>query len=623
MQEILSPLSFILLYGVSYGVILFTISIGLVIMLGLMRVVNLAHGAFAAVGGYLAVTLMNSHGVPFLLAVPIAVAAVAVLGLLLERLFYVHLYTASELEQVLMTIGLVFVTIASLNLFFGPDALPGRLPEFLATEIDLGIRTFQSYRVFIVLVGAVLMLALWFLFERTSFGARLRAAVDNRTMAQVVGINVRRLFSIAFALGCGLAALGGAIGYSVLPLEPVYPFKYLTLVLIVVTLSGFGNVKASAAAAIGVGIADTACRYLLPEFGSVVIYLVLLVVVIWRARGTLANRVHPLEGVLSSDLLGRKRGRPYEFLFLALAVLTLFVFEDRLSFATSVLIMVLFALSLDFVLGFAGVVTLGHALFFGTGAYVAGLLALSGLTEAISGLLLAGMASALLAALVGPLVLGLTGLPQIMATLALGAIGFEAANKATWLTGGDNGLQGFELAPLLGLFNWSVYGHTGYLYALAVLALGFWLLKRVIASSFGVALQGIRENRQRMMVIGAPVLGHMVRAYAISAFVAGVAGALSAQTTRFVGLDVLSLTTSVDIMVMLTLGGVGRLYGALVGAPVYMTIHHLAAQWNPYHWMFVIGCLLIFVMRFARGGLIGMAAAMLRRLRPLSPGAAR
>jgi branched-chain amino acid transport system permease protein len=442
-------------------------------------------------------------------------------------------------------------------------------------------------------------------------------------MAQVVGINVRRLFSIAFALGCGLAALGGAIGYSVLPLEPLYPFKYLTLVLIVVTLSGFGNVKASAAAAIGVGIADTACRYLLPEFGSVVIYLVLLVVVLWRARGTLANRVHPLEGVLSSDLLGRKRDRPYEFLFLALAVLTFFVFEDRLSFATSVLIMVLFALSLDFVLGFAGVVTLGHALFFGTGAYVAGLLALSGLTEAISGLLLAGMASALLAAVVGPLVLGLTGLPQIMATLALGAIGFEAANKATWLTGGDNGLQGIELAPLLGVFNWTVYGHTGYLYALAVLALGFWLLKRVIASSFGVSLQGIRENRQRMMVIGAPVLGHMVRAYAISAFIAGVAGALSAQTTRFVGLDVLSLTTSVDIMVMLTLGGVGRLYGALVGAPVYMTIHHLAAQWNPYHWMFVIGWLLIFVMRFARGGLIGMAGAMLRRLRPLSAGAAR
>jgi branched-chain amino acid transport system permease protein len=614
MQEILSALSFVLLYGVSYGVILFTISIGLVIMMGLMKVVNLAHGAFAALGGYFAVTLMNGHGVPFLGAIAIAVLAVALLGLAIERLVYVRLYTASELEQVLMTIGLIFVAVASLNLFFGPDALPGKLPAVLAAEVDLGVRKFQAYRLFVAGVGAALMVALWFLFDRTSFGARLRAAVDNRTMAQVVGIDVSRLFSIAFVLGCGLAALGGALGYSVLPLEPLYPFKYLTLVLIVVTLSGFGNIKASAAAAIGVGIADTACRFLLPQAGSFVIYIVLLAIVIWRARGTMADHVAALEGVMRTDLLGRRSRRPYELLFFALAVLTLFVFDDRLSFATSVLIMVIFALSLDFVLGFAGVVTLGHALFFGVGAYVAGLLALAGLSEPITGLLLAGAGAALLAAAVGPVLLRLTGLPLIMGTLALGVMGFEAANKASWLTGGDNGLEGIELAPLLGVFKWSVYGHTAYVYALAVLAVCFWILQRVIASSFGIALQGIRENRQRMMLIGAPVLGHLVRAYVISAFVAGVAGALSAQTTKFVGLEVLSLTTSVDVLIMLTLGGVGRLYGALVGAPVYMTIHHLAAQWNPYHWMFVVGGLLIFVVRFARGGLIGMGAAAAQRL---------
>jgi branched-chain amino acid transport system permease protein len=617
MQDVLSIFSFILVNGVSYGVILFTMSIGLVIMLGLMHVVNLAHGAFAAIGGYVTVSLMNAHGVPFLAAVAVAVVAVAALSLIVERLFYVHLYESSELEQVLLTIGLVFVAIASLNLLFGPDPLPSRLPAFLAQQVDLGLRKVQAYRLFVVLVGALLMLALWLLFERTSFGARLRAAVDNRTMAQVVGIDVRKVYSMAFALGCVLAALGGAVGYPMLPLEPLYPFKYLTLILIVVTLSGFGNVKSSAIAAIGVGIAETACRYLLPEFGSVVIYIVLLAVVVWRSRGTLISRVNALEGVLSSNLLERRPDWIFPAVFLGLALLTVFVFSDSLSFAASVLIMVLFALSLDFVLGYAGIVSLGHALFFGVGAYVAGLLALAGLREAITGMLLAGASAALLGAVVGPLVLRLTGLPQIMATLALGVIGFEAANKAGWLTGGDNGLQGIELAPLLGLFKWSVYGHTGYLYALVVLVLSFCALRVVIASSFGVALQGIRENRQRMMVIGAPVLGHTVRAYAIGAFFAGVAGALSAQTTRFVGLDVLSLTTSVDVMVMLTLGGVGRLYGALVGAPVYMVIHHFAAEWNPYHWMFVVGFLLIFVMRFSRGGLVGMAEGLWGRWRPL------
>jgi branched-chain amino acid transport system permease protein len=230
--------------------------------------------------------------------------------------------------------------------------------------------------------------------------------------------------------------------------------------------------------------------------------------------------------------------------------------------------------------------------------------------------LLGGAASGLFALAVGPLILRLTGLPFIMVTLGIGAIVYEAANKAVWLTGGDNGLPGVTLAPLFGVFRWSVFGQTGYLYVLGWLLVLFYLCRRIVASPFGMALQGVRENPQRMRLLGAPVLRHLVTGYAMASAMAGIAGALSAQTNAFVGLEVLSLNTSIDGLVMLVLGGVGRLYGGLVGAPLYMFVQHFAQQWNPYYWMFLIGGLLIVIVRFSRGGLLGLVDHLIRRVRP-------
>jgi len=284
MDQVLSATSFIVIYGLSYGVVLFTISVGLVVTMGLMRVVNLAHGAFAAIGGYIAVKLMSEMNVSFPLSVAIAVLIAAAISVVIERLFYVHLYKASELDQVLMTVGLLFLAVASLNLFFGPNALSIKLPEFLAEGVHLFGRSVQSYRLFVIACGAALMLILWFILDLTSFGAKLRAAVDNRGMAEATGINVAQLFSLAFALGSGLAAFGGAVGFAILPLEPMYPFKYLTLVLIVVTLSGFGNIKASAAASVLVGLIETAGRYLFPAFGAFIVYFIVIGILMWRDR---------------------------------------------------------------------------------------------------------------------------------------------------------------------------------------------------------------------------------------------------------------------------------------------------------------------------------------------------
>jgi branched-chain amino acid transport system permease protein len=287
----MSTLAFVLLYGVSYGLLLCLIAVGLVVTMGLMRVVNLAHGAFAAIGGYLAMGLLTPLGVPFGLAIVLAVVAVAAFSAVIERLLYVHLYGASELDQVLLTVGINFIVVAGLTLAFGPNVLPTRLPPSLATSVDLGFRSFETYRLLVLGVGVIVIGALWLAFERTALGARLRAAVDNRSMTQAIGIDVPRLFSIAFALGSGLAALGGALGAPLLPLEPLYPFKYLVLVLVIVALSGFGNIRATLLVAVFVGVVDTAGRYFLPDSGSFTLYVLLIVLIVWRPDGLLARRV--------------------------------------------------------------------------------------------------------------------------------------------------------------------------------------------------------------------------------------------------------------------------------------------------------------------------------------------
>jgi branched-chain amino acid transport system permease protein len=282
MADLVSAATFVAIYGLSYGVILFLISVGLVVTMGLMRVVNMAHGVFAAAGGYLSVQMINAWGLSFGVAVALAVVASAAASLIVERVFFRRLYGAPELEQALLTIGLAFIGIATINLAFGPDVFAARLPALLARNVEVLGRSVQAYRIFIIVLGVVVMALLFYLFDKTAFGARLRAAVDNRGMAESVGINVRGLFSAGFVLGSALAALGGAVGVAILPLEPVYPLKYLILILIVVVLSGNGNMKITALVSIVIGVIDTAGRYFYPEAGSFLIYVVVLVYLLAR-----------------------------------------------------------------------------------------------------------------------------------------------------------------------------------------------------------------------------------------------------------------------------------------------------------------------------------------------------
>lgn len=286
----MSAIGFILLYGTSYGLVLCLISLGLVITMGLMRIVNLAHGTFAAIGGYVAVSLISRTGLPFPLAVLGAVLGVTLLGYAMERVLFSRLYGRSELDQVLVTIGVNFIVVAGLTFVFGPNLQDMPLPSYLKGNVNLGFREFELYRLVTMVVCALIVAVLWWVLEGTRIGAILRAAVDNDTMTQAIGINVPRLFAWTFALGCGLAALGGALGAYTLPMEPMWPFKYLVLVLIVVSLAGHGLIRAAVLVSIIVGIVETGGRFLLPHYGGLLVYVLLIALMVWRRDGLLAPR---------------------------------------------------------------------------------------------------------------------------------------------------------------------------------------------------------------------------------------------------------------------------------------------------------------------------------------------
>lgn len=275
----------ILFDGLAYAMILFVISVGLSITMGLMGFVNLAHGVFAMLGGYLAVSLMSGLGMGFIPALLLAAIGVGAFSLVLERIFYAPLYRAGELDQVLLCIGLVLMATAIITYIYGPVPVSIRVPDYLSGQLDLGIRSFPTYRVFMIAVGLTIAVTLWLAFERTIIGAKIRAAVENRRMAESVGINVDRLFKLTFAVGNGVAALGGGLAVDVLGLSPSFAIQYLVLFLIVVAVGGMGTIRGPLAAALVLGVIDNGGKYLWPEGGAFFIYAVTVIILLVRPAG--------------------------------------------------------------------------------------------------------------------------------------------------------------------------------------------------------------------------------------------------------------------------------------------------------------------------------------------------
>ncbi|MGC2122171.1 MAG: branched-chain amino acid ABC transporter permease [Xanthobacteraceae bacterium] len=279
----------ILFDGIAYGMLLFILACGLSVTLGLMNFINLAHGSFAMAGGYCTVILVNRLGVPFALGVPIAFLVTALLGGLFERTLYVHVYARSHLDQVLFTIGLVFMSVAAVDYTMGSSQRFVQIPDALQGQFDVFGIGMGKYRLLIIAICGLLTLILQLTLAKTRFGSRLRASVDDQRVARGLGINVGAVFSITFAIGSGLAGLGGALGAEILGLDPTFPLRYMIYFLIVVTVGGTSSISGPFVASILLGIGDVAGKYYVPTLGAFVIYAIMIVVLIWRPQGLFAR----------------------------------------------------------------------------------------------------------------------------------------------------------------------------------------------------------------------------------------------------------------------------------------------------------------------------------------------
>ena len=280
----------IVLGGLSAGSVLFVVSVGLSVTMGLMGFVNLAHGAFAMFGGYVIVLAMNSAHIDFAVALAIGFVATAALSVVLERVLYLPLYRAGELDQVLLTIGLIFIFIAGITIVVGPESQPLELPSTLGGQLNLGFMHYRTYSIFLIVIGFLIVFGIWLAFERTRIGAQIRATVDNRRMAESLGINVDRLFTITFAFGSGMAAIGGGLGAEFLGLDPQYALKYLVYFLIAVSVGGLGSVVGAYCASLLLGVLDFALKLYLPKGGTIFIYVLTILLLLWRPQGLLGRR---------------------------------------------------------------------------------------------------------------------------------------------------------------------------------------------------------------------------------------------------------------------------------------------------------------------------------------------
>ncbi len=290
MPHILDIIVSVVFDGVSFAIVLFIISVGLSVTMGLMGFVNLAHGAFAMIGGYCAASAITQFGMPFLVAVLLSAFTTGLISIPFERYLYRPLYQATLIDQAKLTIGLVFISVAMTTMIWGPLNVQLQIPDYLSGQIDLGFRKFPAYRAFLNVVGFAIIVGLWYGLERTKVGAMIRAAVDNRVMAQSVGIDVDRLFTLTFALGSALAATGGALGIKILGLTPTFAIEYLVYFLVVVAVGGLGSIRGAFFAALMLGVADNAGKYFFPKLGAFFFFTITFIVLLKWPNGLFGRR---------------------------------------------------------------------------------------------------------------------------------------------------------------------------------------------------------------------------------------------------------------------------------------------------------------------------------------------
>ena len=620
------------LNGVQYGLLLFLVAAGLTLVFGIMDLVNLAHGSFYMLGAYFAASFVARTG-SFVLGCLLAVAATLAVGMVVEWGPLRRLYGRPHLDHVLGTFGLLLFFNDLVRLVWGPAGMNLPLPPYLSASVEILPDVFYPrYRLVVILAALGVAAFLYGLVMRTRTGMLIRAGAGGREMVGALGVNIRLLYTFVFGLGAALAGLAGLIEAPVLTAQIGMGDSILIVALVVIVIGGLGSIRGAFAGALFVGLVDTLGRAFLPDLfdrvmsaeaastlapavASMLIYLVMAVLLVLRPEG-----LFPVErpgGLAAAGEGGRQFPGPpaaaMAVLILALALLPAYVALTGQVFAltlvTRILILALAATSLNLILGYGGLVSFGHAAYLGIGGYAVGILAREGIASGFLQWGVAILASGLVALVVGAVSLRTRGAYFIMITLAFAQMIYYVASGLDRY-GGDDGLTIYRAADFGGLFDPTDRVQLYYL-SLALLLGALWGVARLVGSRFGMVLRGAQSNERRLAALGIAAYRYRLLGFVLAGMMCGLSGALLATFTTFVSPAVMDWTRTGDLIVMIVLGGVGTLFGPLLGAVVLLLLQEGLSAVTEYQQL-IIGPLLLLVVLRGRGGLgglLGRAAA--------------
>ncbi len=605
--------------GLSFGMLLFVLAAGLSLIFGLCRIVNLSHGSFYLLGGYIGFSAVRLTG-NFPLAVALAMLSMAVLGMLTER-YLLRRFRVKPLAQVLLTFGLIFVfQDLAIWVWGGTPVLLKKLPILTGASNIFGFH-YPTYRILILLIGLVILFFLWWILVRTRLGIFIRAAVDDGEMANGVGIHMNLLMMVTFGFGTLLTGLAGSIGAPFLGVYPGLDIEVLLYAMAVVIVGGLGSLKGSFLGALMVGLIDSMAKALWPETGMFSMFALMAIVLILKPTGLFGlpiapssqasvSEEMPLEPPPSSsrDPSGSRMGwlvHP-SFVWIVTACLVaaglvcpkiLSTYYVRLF--TLALIWAIFAMSLDLILGLGGIISLGHAVFFGISAYTIGLAALFLTSNLFLQIGLSLFVSAFAALILGWLLLRSRGVYFMMLTIAFSQVFRAIAHSWRSVTGGGDGLANIT-RPI-----WMTSVETFYYFTLFIFIAVFVFLRFLVKSRVGISLIGIRESEKRMTSLGYHVDNIKVLSFVVSGGLGGIAGLLYVYFNGYVSPDYFSVDTSAQAIIMIILGGAGTLIGPIIGSffVVYMQ-NILSAVME--RWTLIIGILFVLVVICAPAGVLGL-----------------
>jgi branched-chain amino acid transport system permease protein len=600
-----------LLNGIVYGMLLFLIAAGLSLVFGLMNVVSLAHGSFFMLGAFFGLTiyrLTNSFWLAFFLA-PIPVT---ILGIFLEVVFLRPLYRRGHLDQVLLTFGFTFIFLDVVQTFWNREVFSIPVPSILEGVVHFGSGVYPLYRLFLIGLGVVLALLLWLVIERSRLGAMVRAGVDDSAMAAGLGGNIPALFTGVFGGGVTLAALGGVAAGPIIGVYAGMDTDILIPAFIVVVVGGMGSLRGAFVGSLLIGEADTFGQAYLPDFSLFFIYLLMAVVLFVRPQGIfgLTRASVPAAPAASSTtkpVAPSTRAAAIAIVVLLFALFPLLVGNYPRALVSEIFVFAILAMSLDLLLGYTGLTSLGHAVFFGLGAYCVIVLGTIFGLNAWVGVCIGVVAAAALGVLIGYFCVRISGIPFLMLTLAFSQLFYSVALKWRDVTGGSDGIGIPEKPSFFGLdLSDSL---TMYYVLFGCFVVCYLLLRQLVNSPLGLAFVGIRENEDRMRAIGYPTRLYKLLSFVIGSAFAGFAGGMYAIFNGFISPDATNWAASGDVLIMSMLGGIGTLIGPAMGAGLFLLMKNLISS-HTQHWPLVIGVTFVACVLYFPSGIWGA----LRRL---------